>query len=86
MSNQQNTLFTHIAALCCLFLFCRNIPARIHLYCEGHYSIVVIVFASGAEVPLAARVWIPIGAEAGVMPTILLIIFMPFSKKKKKKK
>ena len=46
---------------------------------KDHYSIVVKVFASGAEVSLGARVRIPIGADVGVMPSVLKNIFMPFS-------
>ena len=44
-----------------------------------HYSVVEKLLASGAEVPLAARVRIPIGAEVGVTPNYLKIIFMSFS-------
>ena len=46
---------------------------------RNHYSVVVKVFASGAEVSLGARVRIPIGADVGVMPTVHENIFMPFS-------
>ena len=46
---------------------------------KDHYSVVVKVFASGAEVSLGARVRIPIGADVGVMPSVLKNIFMPFS-------
>ena len=53
-------------------------PARIQ-FLRNHYSVVVKVFASGAEVSLGARVRIPIGADVGVMPTVLENIFMPFS-------
>ena len=36
-----------------------------------HYSVVVRTFASGAEVPLAARVRAPVGADVGATLTIL---------------
>ena len=43
------------------------------LQCSGK------LFASGAEVPLAARVQTLIGAEVGVTPNVIIIILKPFS-------
>ena len=79
MSNQQNTLFTHIASLCCLIFILYQKPCQDLFIIRYHYSVVVKVFASGAEVSLGARVRIPIGADLVVMPTFLENIFMPFS-------
>ena len=36
-----------------------------------HYSVMVKIFASGAKVPLAARVCALVGAEVGATPTVL---------------
>ena len=70
--------YTHCFTLLFNFYFDRNSCQDLTIV-RNHYSVVVNVFASGAEVSLGARVRIPIGADVGVMRTVHENIFMPFS-------
>ena len=68
MSNQQNTLVTHIASLSCLIFKWNSCQDQVNL--RNHYSLVVKAFASGAGVPLWLWAWTPVSAEVGVTPTV----------------
>ena len=57
-----------------LFLFCGLKSCHDPSILSYHFRVVVKLFASGAEIPLVARVQITIGAEVGVTLTVLQMI------------
>ena len=71
MSYQQNTLITHIATLQCFIFILWIKLCQDYLLLSYHSGVVVRVFDSDAEIPVAGRVRVPLEVGVAVSLTVL---------------